>query len=104
MVSAVLLGWSLLFGSFDDPPKKDGGEAAPASARAEFEQAEALARYNERRARAANNAEAQWRLAVWCEHNGLQAEATAHLARVVQLDPDRDAAWKKLGFKKRNGR
>ena len=64
----------------------------------------ALAEYNARREKAANTADAQWRLALWCEENGLQAEASAHLATVVRLDPSRDAAWKRLGCKKHNGR
>ena len=37
------------------------------------------------------------------EH-GLQAEAELHFGEVVRLDPKRDAAWRKLGFKKINGR
>lgn len=64
----------------------------------------ALAEYNVRREKAADTAEAQWRLALWCEEKGLKAEASAHLAAVVRLDPSRDAAWKRLGCTKRNGR
>jgi Pretoxin HINT domain len=63
-----------------------------------------LAEYNARRERMANTAEAHWKLALWCEGTGLRAEATAHLATVTQLDPGRDGAWKRLGFKKVNGR
>ncbi len=64
----------------------------------------ALAEYNGRRERAAKTAEAQWRLALWCEEHGLTAEATAHFSVVVQLDPGREAAWKRLGYKKHQGR
>ncbi|SIO13096.1 Pretoxin HINT domain-containing protein [Singulisphaera sp. GP187] len=64
----------------------------------------ALAEYNARREQAAHTAEAQWRLALWCEAHGLKAEASAHLAAVVRLDPSRDAAWKRLGCKKHQGR
>ncbi len=63
-----------------------------------------LAEYNARRERMANTAEAHWKLALWCQEAGLKAEATAHLATVTQLDPGRDGAWKRLGFKKVNGR
>jgi hypothetical protein len=63
-----------------------------------------LADYNARRARAAKTADAQWRLAQWCEEQGLSAEATAHYTAVTRLDPGRDAAWKKLGYKKHDGR
>ena len=63
-----------------------------------------LAEYNGRRATAAETADAQWELAVWCEQNGLDAEATAHLTAVTRLDPGREAAWKRLGYKKHGGR
>ena len=64
----------------------------------------ALAEYNRRRATAGNTADAQWRLAVWCGDNGLDAESQAHLTAVVRLDPDHTAAWKRLGCRKVNGR
>jgi Pretoxin HINT domain len=63
-----------------------------------------LAEYNARRERLTRSAEANWKLALWCEQVGLKAEARAHLAAVTQLDPAREAAWKHLGFKKVNGR
>lgn len=66
--------------------------------------ARTLAAYNTRRDHTPETAEAQWRLALWCEERGLQAEARAHLAAVVRLDPSRDAAWRHLGYKKVNGR
>lgn len=62
-----------------------------------------LDEYHDRRARAAHTADAQWRLALWCEEKNLKAEAAAHLATVVRLDPTRDAAWKRLGYKKHEG-
>lgn len=52
----------------------------------------------------AETAAAQWKLALWCEQNGLKAEAYAHFAAVVRLDPKREAAWRKLGFKRHGGR
>jgi hypothetical protein len=64
----------------------------------------ALREYLERRARTPDRAEDQWRLALWCEQNGLKAQAVAHLHRVVSLDHRREAAWKRLGFKKQAGR
>ena len=75
-------------------------EAVAARVHADAELAAALAEYNSRRAKAPDTAEAQWKLARWCEQRGLKAEATAHLAAVVRLDPKRDAGWRKLGFKK----
>ncbi|HWE36072.1 MAG TPA: HEAT repeat domain-containing protein, partial [Isosphaeraceae bacterium] len=63
-----------------------------------------LAEYNGRRARAPNTADAQWELALWCEQNGLDAEAQAHFTAVNGLNPSREAAWKRLGCKKVGGR
>ena len=60
--------------------------------------------YLERRAKAPDRAEDQWKLALWCEQNDLKQQATAHLFRVLQLDPSRDAAWKHLGYKRIGGR
>ncbi len=54
----------------------------------------------QRRVKAPDKADEQWRLALWCEQNGLNEQALAHLHRVVQLDPRRDAAWRRLGYKK----
>ena len=63
-----------------------------------------LAEYNARRARTAETADAQWSLGVWCEQNGLEAEALAHFTAVTRLDPGREGAWKRLGCKKVGGR
>jgi hypothetical protein len=43
-------------------------------------------------------------MALWCEENGLEAEARAHLTTVTRFDPGRDAAWLRLGCKKQGGR
>ena len=66
--------------------------------------AAALAEYNGRRERTPNTADAQWKLGLWCEENGLKGEAQAHFATVIRLEPAREAAWKRLGYKKENGR
>jgi hypothetical protein len=63
-----------------------------------------LAEYNRRRARTPETADAQWALGLWCEQNGLDAEALAHFTAVTRLDPSREAAWKRLGCKKVGGR
>jgi Pretoxin HINT domain len=63
-----------------------------------------LAAYNTRRAALAGTAEDHWKLAQWCEVNGLDAEARAHYVTVTRLDPSREAAWKRLGLKKVGGR
>lgn len=63
-----------------------------------------LAEYNRRRAHTPDSADAQWKLAQWCDQNGLTAEAFAHYTAVTRLDPARESAWKHLGYKKHAGR
>jgi len=63
-----------------------------------------LEQYHERRLKAPYTPEAQWKLALWCEENGLKESAKAHFAVVTSLDPGREAAWKRLGYKKVDGR
>jgi hypothetical protein len=63
-----------------------------------------LATYRARREKIPDTAQAHWQLAEWCEENGLAAEAKAHLAAVVRLNPAREEAWKKLGYQKPKGR
>jgi hypothetical protein len=95
MLSLVLLGLSLL--AADREPLR-------AEAKAVVEPAEALSKYNELKEKTPNTAAAQWKLALWCEQNGLPAEAFVHFAAVALLDPSREAAWKRLGYKKHGGR
>ena len=59
-----------------------------------------LKEYLARRVRAADKPDDHWRLALWCDENGLKEQTTIHLRRVVTLDPKREAAWRRLGFKK----
>ena len=68
------------------------------------DEARALAEYNAIRSKTADTASAQWKLALWCEKAGLKPEALTHLGRVIELDPRRDLAWLKIGFKKHDGR
>jgi hypothetical protein len=63
-----------------------------------------LANYRARRDKSPDTALAHWQLAEWCQENGLKAEARAHLAAVVRLNPSREDAWKKLGYYKPKGR
>jgi hypothetical protein len=74
------------------------------AAATEAERAEALAEYNRRREAVERNADAHWRLALWCEENGLKPEAEAHFTTVTRLDPNNAAAWRKLGCKPYRGR
>ncbi len=63
-----------------------------------------LAEYEAKRQKTPEFAQAQWDLALWCEENGLKAEATAHFTAVTQLDPKRADAWRKLGCELSHGR
>ncbi len=59
--------------------------------------------YLRRRARTPEKADDHWKLASWCDQNGLKQQAIAHYHTVLRLDPRREAAWKHLGFKKAGG-
>lgn len=60
--------------------------------------------YLQRRARTPDRPDDQWTLALWCEEHALKDQATAHLYQVLKRDPRREAAWKRLGFRKQGGR
>jgi hypothetical protein len=59
--------------------------------------------YLQRRAQLKERADDHWKLAVWCEQNGLKEQAEAHLHEVLRLDPKRESAWKRLGYKRVGG-
>lgn len=102
MIKVILLGLGVLAAEPPEkPPARPDAEAVLAP---NADQSEALAKYNLKKAQTRNTANAQWNLAEWCEKNGLEAEAFVHYAAVIQLDPKRDAAWRKLGYKKYQGR
>ncbi len=63
-----------------------------------------LDEYLERRAHTPDKPDEQWKLALWCEQHGLADQATAHLHQVLRRDPRRDAAWKRLGYRRQSGR
>ncbi|MDG3007808.1 polymorphic toxin-type HINT domain-containing protein [Paludisphaera mucosa] len=63
-----------------------------------------LREYLDRRAKTRDKADDLYRLALWCEDRGLTQAMVAHLHRVVQLDPGREGAWRRLGYKKVSGR
>jgi Pretoxin HINT domain len=72
--------------------------------KADPEKAATLAEYQSRRLKADYKADAQYALGIWCDEHGLKEQAKAHLTAVTRLDPKRDNAWKKLGYKKHEGR
>ena len=81
----------------DEPPPAVQSETPPA-------EADALAKYNGMRDKVADTGPAHWKMGQWCEQNGLRPEAYFHYGKVIELEPRRDAAWQKLGFKKHDGR
>lgn len=108
-VSIYLAAVLALLSAADPPadapkdPAARPAEAAPAQGLTP-DQAAAMAEYEGLRRKAPRTADGHWRLALWCEEHGLPAEAYVHFAEVVRLDPRREAAWKRLGFKKQNNR
>jgi hypothetical protein len=104
MVPTLLVCAALLSLQAPEPPGPgETGKAAP-KAPDGGPSAETLATYNRLREKTPETAAAQWKLGLWCEQNGLSAEAYVHFSAVVQLDPGREAAWRKLGLKKFDGR
>jgi hypothetical protein len=81
------------------PPQKVGE-----TVKSDEAMAARLAEYEGKRQATPDTADAQWQLALWCEQNGLKAEAMAHLTAVTQIDPKRADAWHKLGCEFSNGR
>ncbi len=55
-------------------------------------------------AKAPNTADGHWKVGLWCEQKGLKDLAEMEFTLVCQLDPRREAAWKKLGYLKQNGK
>ncbi|MDG3003400.1 polymorphic toxin-type HINT domain-containing protein [Paludisphaera mucosa] len=87
---------------------RDGKWVRPEDVRSKLEndpRAQALLReYLERRTSSPDTAEAHHRLARWCNQNGLDAQASAHYQAVVRLEPTRESVWKKLGYRRSDGR
>jgi len=62
-----------------------------------------LDEYDTRRSKTPYNADAQWGLGQWADDRGLKDQAKAHYTAVTRLDPAREIAWKRLGYKKHDG-
>jgi hypothetical protein len=60
--------------------------------------------YKRIRFKFADTVEEQWKLAEWCRENGLSQQRTAHLERVIALDPNHKSARAALGFQQAGGR
>src|SRR5271157_2608279 len=77
----------------DEPARSDGKPAAPD-----------LAAYHEAATRAGRDANAQVKLALWCEAHGLSAERIKHLALATLSDPGNAAARGLLGLVRYQGK
>jgi hypothetical protein len=104
MIRSVLVISTLLVFQTAGPPQSKVQQKPAAKTAVPVDPGEALAEYNSLRQKTPSTAAAQWKLGLWCEEHGLKPEAYVHFAEVVRLDPKRDAAWRKLGFKKHQGR
>jgi hypothetical protein len=78
-------------------------DAVAAKVKADEALSAKLAEYDLRRSKTNATLEDQYKLARWCEENGLTAEAKAHFATVARLDPGHELARKHLGYKKVRG-
>ncbi len=98
MIGLVLVASTLLAGQTAAPTHSgDKPKAAPKPA---VNPEAALAEYNALKEKTPMTAAAQWKLGLWCDEHGLKDIAYVHFGEVIRLDPKRDAAWKRLGFKK----
>ncbi len=82
----------------------DGRWLRPDAVAARAQADPTLAEYDVRRQKTPYTADGQWALGVWCDEHGLKDQARAHLTVVTRLDPAREPAWKRLGYKRHEGR
>jgi hypothetical protein len=102
MIAILLVCMSLI--TIQQPPQTADDPKPSVDSQKNEQQAAALAEYNALKGKVAETGAAHWKLALWCEQKGLRPEAYFHFGRVIELEPKRDAAWQKLGFKKHDGR
>ncbi len=103
MVASVLVVTMLLVGQGASPGPSGDARNATSKEAAAVNSQKAMAEYNGIKEKTPMTAAARWRLAVWCEEHGLKDLAYVHFGEVISLDPKRDGAWRKLGFKKHGG-
>ncbi len=100
MIGPTLVAAALLVGQTPAPAQSAGKPTTTPTATAEDNSAKAHAEYNALKEKTPMTAASQWKLAIWCEEHGLKDIAYVHFGEVIRLDPKRDGAWRKLGFKK----
>jgi hypothetical protein len=97
VVLAILVGQTAA-------PKDSGEKKTSAKPSARIASEKVISEYNVLKTKTPMTAAARWKLALWCEEHRLKDLAFVHLGEVISLDPGRDAAWRKLGFKKQGNR
>jgi hypothetical protein len=104
MLQSVLICTAFLMIQDSTKPADDPQGTVKSVQDSKEAEAEALAEYNTKRDQVAETGAAHWKMAQWSEQKGLKPEAYYHYSRVIELEPQRAAAWQKLGFKKHDGR
>ena len=100
MIGLLCFYWTACIGQIPAATTKPQANAIAAKS----EETKALACYNARKIKTPHTADGHWKLGLWCEKNGLAAEAADQFAEVVKLDRNRLNAWKKLGYRHVGGR
>jgi hypothetical protein len=100
MIGSALVLSTLLVGQAAAPSHSTDTQKTTSKAPAVVNTEAALAEYNALKEKTPMTTAAQWRLALWCEAHGLKEIAYVHFGEVIRLDPKREAAWRRLGFKK----
>ncbi len=98
MVSTFIVAMLLLSGASQDDSR------ASRSGIEKRADGSLLDEYNAMRAKGPHTADGHWKVGLWCERKGLKEQAEMEFLIVCQLDPNREAAWKKLGYLKQNGK
>ena len=104
MLGTPLVLLALLVGQTTAPTQPEVKQKSTPKAAAPVDRDKAMSEYNVLKEKTPMTAAARWKLALWCEEHGLKDLAYVHLGEVISLDPGRDAAWRKLGFKKQGNR
>ena len=104
MIGSPLILMAVLVGQTAAP--KDSGEKKTSAAKpgGGAGSDKVMSEYNVLKAKTPMTAAARWKLALWCEEHRLKDLAYVHLGEVISLDPGREAAWRKLGFRKQGNR
>jgi hypothetical protein len=100
MIVSILVASTLLVGQTAAPTHSGEKQKTTSKAAAEVDPQKAMSEYYVLKEKTPMTAAARWKLALWCEEHGLKDIAHVHFREVVWLDPKRDAAWRRLGFKR----